>query len=704
MKAFKQLVNNIKPSKSGYLLILTTFLFTLFTQLIIEVTHRGSFTSFFDWSSESTFSFIITFLFLFFLIGSFLFLPNFLFIPIIILELIFWFIVAFGSHIKFQLRGEYFTPFDLFVLNEGADISSLINGMFGWKEITEIVVMAVILFIFVYFFKRHKKKVSFINRMLFSIISIICFSLILTHPSLFSARSFNKEVETVESYQKFGFIGAFLTLEEKAQKAEPENYNKREIKRIVTNLDKVEQKDVVDPNFKPNVIVVLAEAVWDPLLLKNITFKEDPLPYFRSLMETNTSGVMVSHVFGGGTFNTELEVLTGLSTRFTPEETYYNQINRPLDSLAYQFKKQGYQATAVHNFKNWYYSRNRTYKQIGFEKFVPMEFYNNPKYIGPFIDDRELMKKALNELKQTKGPDFLDVVTVATHGPYNDERFENMPTMTTDLTDLNWYIMNLYANLLKEFDDSMRMLIEGVKELDEPTMVVVYGDHLPLLGEDYSVYREAGYFNGDINNYEEYKKMYQTPLLVWDNYSDPTKREDLRMTPNFLGSYILAHAKKEMSPIFQLNRDLYLNGTTVIPKKPFYKQEGVNEKNLVDYQLLQYDALKGSQYSYQDLDIKPDADYTLGEGKIAINSIKVKEEGAGSFVLDIYGKNLVSGATVFIDGKKKNIQFIDGKHITAKVQKDPLKDRQSHEVIVKVLDDDGKTVIVESNSKKITLK
>ncbi|TDL73755.1 hypothetical protein E2R56_12780 [Rhodococcus qingshengii] len=709
MKGINHLVSNIKPSKSGLLLALTASAFSLFTLMIIEVIHRGSFVAFFNWADESTVSFVMTFLFLLFLVGALLFLPTIIFISLIAIEVIFWFVLSLGSFIKYQLRGEFFTPADLYTLNEGADISTLMNDLIGWKEIIGFVVTLILLVAFSFFFTRFKKRVAFRKRLLLSAFSIVCLAIIFNQPSLFTFRSFTKEVPKVESYGKFGFIGAYLTLVEKANIAVPDHYDKEEINKIVKKVNETKAEDVVDPDFQPNIIVVLAEAMWDPLLLKNANFKEDPLPYFRSLMQNYSSGSMLTHVYGGGTFNTELEVLSGLSTRFSPEEVYYNQVNRPIDSLAYLLRKQGYHATAIHNFKNWYYTRKDIYELIGFEKFFSMEFFNNPSYIGPYIDDRILMQKALDELQKTKGPDFLNVVTVASHGPYNDIRYKDLPILATSdmkMTELSKYIINLYTNLLKDLDDSIRLLIEGVKEIDEPTMVVIYGDHLPFLGEEYAVYRELDYFQGDLNNYEEYKKMYQTPLLVWDNFGGETKKEDLRMTPNFLGSYILAHAKKEMSPIFSLSRDLYKQGQTVIPKNTFYDQEGVKEAELKDYQLLQYDALKGKQYSYANRNLKPFEGYVLGNGKIKIDSVQVEKSKNGTYRLDIHGENFVSGATIFIDGEKKKIKFTNENLIstTIKINGDSSKGSSSHEVRVAVLDDDGKTVIEESNSKKVTLK
>ncbi|MFK4998743.1 hypothetical protein ACI2OX_19850 [Bacillus sp. N9] len=59
-----------------------------------------------------------------------------------------------------------------------------------------------------------------------------------------------------------------------------------------------EVDESIDNYFNPNVIVVLAEALWDPLLLENVEFAEDPIPYFRSLTERHSSGELLVHIYG----------------------------------------------------------------------------------------------------------------------------------------------------------------------------------------------------------------------------------------------------------------------------------------------------------------------------------------------------------------------------------------------------------------------
>ncbi|MFS0864979.1 sulfatase-like hydrolase/transferase [Fredinandcohnia sp. 179-A 10B2 NHS] len=696
-----------KSIKNGSLLALLTLIYTLFNIITFETIHRGSFSGFFTWFTESTTSFAITFLFLFLFVAALLFLPSFLFIPLLVLQSVVLFIIAFGSRTKFLLRGEYFTPFDIYVLDEGADIFTFMDDVITTKIIIGSVAVVIALIIFSILFVKLKKRVVFVPRLIVSILSVIGFIYITMNPTLFSSKIYNENIETVESYDKFGFIGAFLTLQEAAENEEPKGngktYTKSEINRILGDLE-TNKTDEVNSELNPNIIVVLGEALWDPLLLENIEFKEDPLPYFRSLMEEHTSGTFLSHSYGGGTFNPELEVLTGLTTRFEVEELYYNRINRPIDSLAHVLKSQGYHTTAVHNFKNWYYGRNEIYKQLGFEKYVSMEFFNNPNYIGPWIDDRRLMEIALDELKQTEGPDFLNVVTVSSHGPYTDHRFENMNEITSsNMTEGSKHILNLYSNLLKETDDAIRLLIEGIEELDEPTVVAIYGDHLPFLGKGYDVYKESGYFNEDFNDYNEYLKMYQTPLLVWDNFKEPKVKEELNMTANFLGSYILAYAGKEMSPIFQMNRLLYLQGMHRIPKTMFYEEVGIKEDDLLDYKLLQYDTLKGRQHLYKNYDVTPVDDYLLGSGKNEITSAEAAKNQQGYYIVELEGSFFVSNGVAYLNGEQLPTEFVSPTKMKATVSADYLNSLKENKIQIKVVDDQG-TVISKSNSIKSTVK
>ena len=95
---------------------------------------------------------------------------------------------------------------------------------------------------------------------------------------------------------------------------EPAHYNEKEIQAIIKDVKETKKTG----SGKPNVIMVMSEAFWDPTWMKGVTFSEDPIPYFHQLQKESTNGLMISPVYGGGTVNTEFEALTGMSTSFYP--------------------------------------------------------------------------------------------------------------------------------------------------------------------------------------------------------------------------------------------------------------------------------------------------------------------------------------------------------------------------------------------------
>lgn len=680
-----RLINKVKGMKNKDLTLYLTVLFSfpLVTLVMMEAVHRGSIIAAFYWGFEHIVPLLSTYVFLLSFIGILYCLPRRLFISLLFIQSITWIIIAFTSYKKYLLRGDYLSPFDVHLLREAVNITSFFGSSVTSMMILIAIFIGVAVIVGMLLFLRLDVNFSLTKRLMISAGSIIIFIVLVKYPVIFSL----KEKDTVvmnEIYESIGFTGAFLSIRNQSDNyGLSKSYNKKNINQIDVKADNGE----VDTEFRPNVIVVLAEALWDPLLLENVEFEEDPIPYFRSLTKEHTSGELLTHIFGGGTVNTELEILTGLTTRLLPEghETYQQNIDRPLDSLAHVFKEQGYNTTAVHAFANWFYKRNEMYKWLGFEKYVSREFFNDPKHIGLYIDDHELMEQVLKELNKSEGPDFMQVNTVASHGPYEDIRYEELPEITKgDLSEESKYILDLYSQLLMELDDSIRLLIEGVEELAEPTMVVIYGDHLPMLGEDYSVYKEAGYYEGN-KTYKEHLKMYTTPLLVWDNYSTQ-EREDLRMTPNFLGSYILSHAKKEKSEIFAITDDLYERGITVIPRKDFWKEEGVEEKDLDDYKLLQYDSLFGSQYKYEKNPVTAVESYFLGSEKMKIESATIKVLEDGKEVLDIIGEDFVFEAKVFIEGKEQNTTFISSSNIQSEIPEIYVSQEVDFTISVRVTD------------------
>ena len=89
-----------------------------------------------------------------------------------------------------------------------------------------------------------------------------------------------------------------------------EGYDDKAVEAIVNASPKppIKAGDSTTP-IKPNVIVILSEAFWDPTIIPGAKFSKDPIPFFHKLQKSGTSGTMLSPQYGGGTANVEFEVL-----------------------------------------------------------------------------------------------------------------------------------------------------------------------------------------------------------------------------------------------------------------------------------------------------------------------------------------------------------------------------------------------------------
>ncbi|MCQ4948003.1 hypothetical protein NE602_27885, partial [Bacteroides cellulosilyticus] len=68
-----------------------------------------------------------------------------------------------------------------------------------------------------------------------------------------------------------------------------------------------------------NIIFNLSESFSDPRRVPGIKLAHDPMPNIERLKKNNTSGLMISSGYGGGTANMEYMTLTGLALcNFSP--------------------------------------------------------------------------------------------------------------------------------------------------------------------------------------------------------------------------------------------------------------------------------------------------------------------------------------------------------------------------------------------------
>ena len=134
-------------------------------------------------------------------------------------------------------------------------------------------------------------------------------------------------------------------------------------------------------------------------------------------------------------------------------------------------------------------------------------------------------------------------------------------------------------SLMKKSDDALKMLVEYFEQIDEPTMIIMYGDHQPSLSTD----TESWVFSSSTDE-ENKLNRYETPFMIWTNY-DIESRYINKMSANYLSSLILQTANFEL-PVY--NQFLLY----MFEKYPVILTQGIldaNDNFYTSYEEIPYD-------------------------------------------------------------------------------------------------------------------
>lgn len=364
----------------------------------------------------------------------------------------------------------------------------------------------------------------------------------------FPAMSFNQwDIE--DNYEEKGYIMALLSEMKYCRRKAPENYAAEDIQQIVERyLTDIPQYTF---NVKPptNLIVIMNESWTDLRTIGSFDSCDTIMPYIDGLTDNTIKGFLHMPVYVAGTANSEYEVLTGNSMHFIglPYTPYQLFISDPEYGMASTVKSQGYRAIALHPYiaNNW--NRSLVYPRMQFDKFYALENDWPKEYrekIRWCISDRASYTMLIEQYKEKEKPDellFSFLVTMQNHGGYNQENYES--TIEWNYSD-EYPLTEQYLSLVRETDAAFQYLIEYFATVDEPTMIVMFGDHLPSIEE--SFYEMLLGCNWNECSGLDNQKLYITPFVVWANY-DIEEELNVEMSSNYFGSYILQLAGLEMS-------------------------------------------------------------------------------------------------------------------------------------------------------------
>ena len=375
---------------------------------------------------------------------------------------------------------------------------------------------------------------------------------------------------------------------------------------IVSKADKSEAEESVDNTAADtsetvtpkNIILIMNESLTDFEKFENFSASEEILPNIHSLQKNTKKGYLYVPVFGGGTSDTEYEVLTGNSKQFLPNGgiAYQLYCGENEYGLANTMEQEGYASTAMHPGKATAWNRSGVYSWMNFEQFINLKNWGRrPKYYRYYASDSSAYRKIrdLYRSKETENQ-FIFCVTIQNHGGYsNSSGTENFTPDVTLSYENDYPDAETYLSLAKESDAAFIQLLSFFKYVDEPTMIVMFGDHWPSL--DWGFFSElVGQDFGTLDLFQV-QETYKTPYIIWTNYPSESTQEN--MSTNYLGSYILEQAGLEMTVynkfLLQLKEKLPIIGIGAVcdSEGNWYSMDSLPEEYaelIEEYKVLQY--------------------------------------------------------------------------------------------------------------------
>lgn len=543
---------------------------------------------------------LMIFLFLVAVLGSFLFGTFFYLVGIGIL--------GYANYLKMTYRQEPIYPDDLKMIKEfgllkdmtGTTLFYLLAGMI-------LLVVAGGCWAIYRSFKKDKKFQAIRVITLFTTIFALIYISHFNNPNNLLRKAYNKTALWIPYSQKMnyyntGFIGGFLYNLKIDPMEKPKGYSEEKIKEITSHYQKLaDEKNKTASEEQPNIIYVMSESFSDPSRLNGVEITGDPLADYYAVADQTYSGQMLSQNYGGGTANIEFEALTGFSMGLfnaqltTPYTMLVPKMNQ-LPSIVSTLKDQNYHTTAIHPYNTSMYKRKDVYEVLGFDEFISENTmtYTDTIEDNPYISDASAYQEVMDLLKEDDTPQFIHLVTMQTHMPY-DGKYQQLEY--TAKTEDNSGISSLenYLQDISYSSQSLKAFTEELKKLSRRTLVVFWGDHLP------------GIYSDTIQNSNEKHTLHETQFLMFDSQGELEKTEAPVTSPFYFAADLMNQTNQQTTGFYQLL--LALQNELPAFERELYYQEGqwqreaqLNKKQAELYQayeMIQYDIVFGEKYSLQ---------------------------------------------------------------------------------------------------------
>ena len=478
------------------------------------------------------------------------------------------YILGLANYVVLQFRGNYIMFGDLTVVGTAMEVA----GRYKFHPDTPFFVaigIFVVFFIMLIFIPRLKRrKIKPVRRIITTLIavgiisagSIAAFQDGLLYNYIFGLSwNYNQNV-TDEGYLAYFFSNMHATSGVKVE-GYSDKVAKNAVEEVLNSPDNI-MKDYKDGERFPTIIVIQNETFADLSVLADIKTDKPVMPFINSLKKNTVKGYVNMSVTGGPTANTEFEFLTRSSMAYMPTGSvpYTQYLKQNVPSLVEVLKHQSkpYLTTAFHPYYSSGYNRRSVYEYIGFDNAVFYEDFKGKELLRGLITDKNDYKDLIEMYEKNKKinkdqPQFFFNVTMQNHGGFSNNKVNfDEPVKITNFKAVQ--ALDNFVSLMKTSDTALIDLIGYFKKVDEPVIILFYGDHQPSFSDDAT--KQLDEHSLYENDNDKRLSKFVVPYFIWANYDIPEydgmhkgglTGEYNTISVNYLASMLLKYSGVELS-------------------------------------------------------------------------------------------------------------------------------------------------------------
>lgn len=422
---------------------------------------------------------------------------------------------ALGNYFKIMLRSDPLIAADIVNLSEAANISDRYT-----IEFTPIMILLAV-FLLLYcvvirllFEARIRiRYVRLVSLLLAVVIAVLGMNFYMSD-NVYETYDNTEHIDvwsSIDQYLSRGCFYPFLHSFSTAFDKPPENYVEQSGADILAEYE----DEHIPVDEKVDIISVMLEAYSDFTRFDGLTFTEDPYAFWHELQKECYSGYLVDDVFAGGTISTERSYLTGYE--FQPSYT------KNTNSYVRYFASEGYRVEGSHTGNDWFYNRKNVNKYLGFDNYYFAEDTYFDLSGGSYCADNDILVPNIISLWQQNAegagdPYFSFNVTFQGHGPYDTEYslFDREYVANTGFSNETYTMLNNYLDTVRRSGEEFAKALETLRASDRPVLLVMFGDHMPWMGDGNSGYKELG-ISLELSDEDGFCNYYCTPYYIWAN-------------------------------------------------------------------------------------------------------------------------------------------------------------------------------------------